>query len=83
MTCPARSLLLLSPGGPGLPPVWVTAGIAVAALAALLLSRRRALMMAGWGMALAGLLVAVAVSRVVVTPASGGPRCRPGQAWRC
>ena len=70
---PARSLLLLSPGGPGLPPVWVTAGIAVAALAALLLSRRRALMLAGWGLALSGFLVAVAVSRVVITPATGGP----------
>jgi GT2 family glycosyltransferase len=69
----ARSLLLLSPGGPGLPSIWVTAGIAVAALAALLLSRRRALMMAGWSIALAGLLVAVAVSRVVVTPGSGEP----------
>ena len=67
----ARSLLLLSPGGPGLPRIWVTAGIAVAALAALLLSRRRALMMAGWSIALAGLLFAVAVSRVVVSPGSG------------
>jgi GT2 family glycosyltransferase len=70
---PARSLMLLSPGGPGVPPIWVTAGIAVAALAALLLSRRRAVMLAGWGVALAGLLVAVAVSRVMVTPAAGGP----------
>ena len=25
---PARSMMLLSPGGPGIPPVWVTAGIA-------------------------------------------------------
>jgi GT2 family glycosyltransferase len=70
---PARSLMLLSPGGPGVPSIWVTGGIAVAALAALLLSRRRALMLAGWGVALAGLLVAVAVSRVTVTPATGGP----------
>ena len=68
----ARSLLLLSPGGPGLPPVWVTAGIAFAALVALLLSRRRALMMAGWGLALGGLLIAVAVSRAMIRPANGG-----------
>jgi GT2 family glycosyltransferase len=70
---PARSLVLLSPGGPGLPPIWVTAGIVFAALAALLLSRRRALMLAGWGVALSGLLVAVAVSRAVVTPGTGEP----------
>ena len=28
----ATSLLLLSPGGPGLPPVWVMAGLALAEL---------------------------------------------------
>ncbi len=65
---PARSLLLLSPGGPGMPPLWVTAGLAVAALAALLLTRRRVLVLAGWGVALSGLLIAIAVSRVTVTP---------------
>ena len=70
---PARSVILLSPGGPGLPAVWVTAGIVFAALAALLLSRRRVLMLAGWGVALTGLLVAVAVSRVMIMPAAGGP----------
>jgi GT2 family glycosyltransferase len=70
---PARSLMLLSPGGPGLPAIWVTAGIAVTALAALVLSRRRALMLAGWGVALTGLLVAVAVSRIMITPTAGGP----------
>jgi GT2 family glycosyltransferase len=70
---PARSLMLLSPGGPGLPPVWVTAGIVLAALAALLLARRRALMIVGWGIALSGLLVAVAVSRLVVTPGNDEP----------
>jgi GT2 family glycosyltransferase len=68
----ARSLMLLSPGGPGLPPVWVTAGIVAVALAALLVSRRRALMMAGWGVALSGLVVAIAVSRAVITPPDGG-----------
>jgi GT2 family glycosyltransferase len=70
---PARSVMLLSPGGPGIPLVWVTAGIAFVALAALLLSRRRILMLAGWGVALTGLLVAVAVSRIMITPTAGGP----------
>jgi GT2 family glycosyltransferase len=65
---PARALLLLSPGGPGMPPFWVTAGLAIAALAALLLSKRRVLVMAGWGVALSGLLIAIAVSRIAVTP---------------
>jgi GT2 family glycosyltransferase len=69
---PAKSLMLLSPGGPGLPPFWVTGGIIFAALAALLISRRRALMMAGWGVALSGLLISVAVSRAVITPVGGG-----------
>jgi GT2 family glycosyltransferase len=70
---PARSLMLLSPGGPGLPPVWVTAGLALAALAALLVGSRRVLVMVGWGIALLGLLVAIAVSRVHIMPAGSGP----------
>ena len=64
---PARSLLLLSPGGPGLPPFWVAGGLALAALAALLLTARRSLVMAGWSVALLGLLVSVAVSRMLLT----------------
>ncbi len=66
-TLPARSLLLLSPGGPGLPPFWVTGGLALAALAALLLPARRFLVMAGWSVALVGLLVSVTVSRMLLT----------------
>ena len=75
---PARSLLLLSPGGPGLPPFWVTGGIAVAALAALLLTARRSLVLAGWSVALLGLVIAVGVSRILVTPAGAA---RPIAAW--
>ncbi|HEY8046386.1 MAG TPA: glycosyltransferase [Streptosporangiaceae bacterium] len=77
---PARSLLLLSPGGPGLPPFWVTGGLALAALAALLLTARRFLVMAGWLVALLGLLVSVAVSRMLLTPddASGRVTGWPG-----
>ena len=64
---PARSLLLLSPGGPGLPPFWVTGGLALAALAALLLTARRPLIMAGWSVALLGLVVSTVVSRMLLT----------------
>ena len=67
------SLLLLSPGGPGLPPVWVTAGLVLPAFCALLLRRRMALVYSGWAIALAGLVVALVVSRVRVTPPQGGP----------
>jgi GT2 family glycosyltransferase len=70
---PARSLLLLSPGGPGLPPYWVTAGLLGVALAALFAGRRRRLITAGWGLALTGLLAAVVVSHLVVQPDDGGP----------
>ncbi|MEV2273986.1 glycosyltransferase family 2 protein [Nocardiopsis sp. NPDC049922] len=74
----AARLLLLSPGGPGTPPVWVTAGFAAAALCSLLLLRDRMIVAAGWTLALAGLLVAVVTSRLVVEPYSGGP---PVQIW--
>jgi hypothetical protein len=66
------SLLLLSPGGPGLPPVWVTAGLVLPAFAALLARRRPALVYAGWGVALGALVLALVVSRATITPAQGG-----------
>jgi GT2 family glycosyltransferase len=68
-----KMLILLSPGGPGLPPYWVTAGLLAAALAALFAGRRRQLITAGWGVALAGLLLAVVTSHLVVTPADASP----------
>jgi GT2 family glycosyltransferase len=70
---PPASVLLLSPGGPGLPPVWVTAGLVLPAFCALLVRRRVTLVYAGWGIALAGLTIALLVSRVQVTPPQGGP----------
>ncbi|HSS90151.1 MAG TPA: glycosyltransferase [Streptosporangiaceae bacterium] len=74
----ARSLMLLSPGGPGLPPFWVTAGLVLAAAVALVASGRRALVVAGWAAALLGLLAAAALSKLIVTPAVGGD---PVLAW--
>jgi GT2 family glycosyltransferase len=66
------SVLLLSPGGPGLPPVWVTGGLVVTAFGALLARRRMALVQAGWVIALTGLALALAVSFVRVTAPEGG-----------
>jgi GT2 family glycosyltransferase len=67
-----KMLILLSPGGPGLPPYWVTGGLLLAAFAALFTGRRRRLIMAGWGLALASLLLAVVLSHLVVAPPDGG-----------
>ncbi|TDE40562.1 glycosyltransferase family 2 protein [Nonomuraea mesophila] len=69
-----ESLLALSPGGPGLPPFWVTAGLVTAALAALLMRRQRMIVAIGWGIALYGMLAAILVSRVTVE----GARVWPG-----
>jgi GT2 family glycosyltransferase len=67
-----ESVLLLSPGGPGLPPAWVTAGLVLPAFGALLARRRMPLVYAGWAIALGGMVVALVVSRVRVTPPDGG-----------
>ncbi|MER5420579.1 glycosyltransferase family 2 protein [Streptosporangium roseum] len=68
---PAQSLLTLSPGGPGMPPLWVTGGLISACLAALLMRRNRMVIAIGWGVALFGVLVAILVSRTPVTSLNG------------
>ena len=73
-----EQLLMLSPGGPGAPPAWVTAGLSAAALCALLLLRNRLLVAAGWSLAVFGLLIAVLTSILVVEPHFGGP---PAAVW--
>lgn len=73
----AHELLMLSPGGTGTPPAWVTAGFLTASLAALLLLRRRMMIAVGWSIALFGVAVAILVSRIWVEPAYGGPEA-PG-----
>lgn len=72
------ALLLLSPGGPGLPPLWVTAGLGLAVVAAVLPHRRSGLTVAGWCLASVGLLAAIAVSRTSITPVGGG---QPAKGW--
>jgi len=67
-----RSMVLLNPGGPGTPQIWVAGGLVLTALAALLLRRRRSDVVAAWGIAVAGLLTAIGVSRFLVAPPGGG-----------
>jgi GT2 family glycosyltransferase len=67
------ALLALSPGGPGMPPLWVTIGLGLALLALVLPVRRTELVIAGWAVAVAGILAALVVSRLTVTPAGGQP----------
>ena len=66
-----KMLILLNPGGPGLPPYWVTGGLLAVAFVALFAGRRRKLITAGWGVALAGMLLAIVTSHLVVTPPDG------------
>jgi len=66
------ALLALSPGGPGMPPLWVTLGLGLAIVATVLHGRRTGLVVAGWIVAGTGLLTATLVSRVSVTPPAGG-----------
>ncbi len=68
----ALGLVLVNPGGSGVPPVWLSAGVVLAALAALLRADRRRAVLAAWGAAGAGMVFAVVVAGTSVTPASGG-----------
>ncbi|HEY1822343.1 MAG TPA: glycosyltransferase, partial [Trebonia sp.] len=72
------ALLALSPGGPGVPPIWVTIGFALALLALVLPVRRTPVIIAGWAAAIVGLLTAVVLSRVSLTPPTGG---EPANGW--
>jgi GT2 family glycosyltransferase len=63
----AVEVLLLRPGGPGMPPLLLAAPLLLAGLAGLLRPDRRRPVLAGWLLALVGLTSAVVVSRVRVT----------------
>lgn len=60
-------LLVLSPGGPGLPPTLLGLGVLLAALGGLVRESFRRLALVSWGVALLGLAVAGVLSRVLVT----------------
>jgi GT2 family glycosyltransferase len=73
------SVLLMNPGGPGAAPIWLGAGIVLAAWAALFRTGSRGPIVAGWIVAAVGLVAGLLVSRMPVsgptleTPVSGWP----------
>ena len=71
-------LLLLHPGGPGLPPLALLAGLVLAALAALLRPTSRRPVLLGWSVALVCLVASLAMSR---TSVSAPTQAAPVPAW--
>ena len=61
---PALDMLLLHPGGPGLPPIWLDAVVVLAALAGLLQLTRPGPAMLGWLLAIDALVGGLLVARV-------------------
>lgn len=65
-------LLLLHPGGPGGPVVWLGAPLLLAALAGLARTRGWGLALAGWGLAAFATLAGVLMARQSAAPLGGG-----------
>ena len=67
----AAELIMLTPGGAGIPAFWATAGLAAIGLVALLLPRQRTAVLTGWLLTLAGLLTAILVLAKPAWPGIG------------
>ncbi|WP_067804008.1 glycosyltransferase family 2 protein [Actinomadura formosensis] len=76
----AADLLALDPGGPGTPARWALAGLLAVAVLALPLRSRRAMVLAGWLLAVFGLLVAVLTSAATVAKGADEAPVWPGTA---
>ncbi len=73
----AVHVLLVHPGGPGMTPVWFTAGVLVAGVLAVLRRGRARAIVTAWGIALLGLLLGVAQLLAQVDDPAGGPPLQP------
>ncbi|QKG25134.1 glycosyltransferase [Actinomadura verrucosospora] len=76
----AADLLALNPGGPGAPVWWTFAGLFAAAVCALPLRGRRTAVLAGWLLAVAGLLVAILTGAATITKGADAAPAWPGVA---
>ncbi|RKS76406.1 GT2 family glycosyltransferase [Actinomadura pelletieri DSM 43383] len=79
-TADATDLLTLDPGGPGTPAWWAMAGLLAVGVCALRLRRRRHTVLAGWLIAVYGLLIAVLTGFGTVTKGVDTAPVWPGVA---
>ena len=70
-------VLLLHPGGPGMTPIWVTAGIVLAGFLAIMRRDRYSIVLLIWAPALLALMLGVMQTVVVVAPPSMSEPIRP------
>jgi len=71
------SVFLIHPGGPGMTPVWITAGLVVAGLLALLRRDRSIQIALAVGLSIVGLMFAIFQTIVMVTPPGATDAIRP------
>ena len=74
---PSWAVALASPGGPGVPDLWVTVGLALAGLVALVVGRRRRVVALAWLGALMGLALGLLTVVVRVQVPSVGTSVTP------
>lgn len=70
-------VLLLHPGGPGMTPIWITAGIVLAGFLAIMRRDRYSIVLLIWAPALLALILGVVQTVVVVAPPSMVEPIRP------
>jgi len=71
------SVFLLHPGGPGMTPVWITAGLVAAGFLALLRRDRSMQIALSMGLSIIGLMFAILQTIVLVTPPGATDAIRP------
>ncbi|MDD2857717.1 MAG: glycosyltransferase family 2 protein [Candidatus Nanopelagicales bacterium] len=71
------AVLLIHPGGPGMTPVWITAGLVVAGLLALLRRDRLTSIALAVGLGIVGLMFAMLQTIITVTPPGATDAIRP------
>jgi len=82
---PAWHVAVANPGGPGVPPAWMSVALLVVAVVALLRADRLRLVVAAWVVVLCGLVMGLVLSAQTVTPAALGTGVPvwPGVATLC